>query len=54
MSEVHWAHMRMYTSSGPSSATDLYWGRSRTVWNNVVDTVYLYNGARQLVDKCSY
>jgi hypothetical protein len=34
--------------------TDVYWRQDGAIWNNAGDTVYLYDGARVLVDSCTY
>lgn len=47
-------HVKLHTGKGTNTATDVYWGRGRAVWNNDGDTVYLYNSASVLVDLYSY
>lgn len=48
------AHVQVHTGSGSDTDTDLYWGRTRAVWNNGGDTVFLYDDAGELVDEYSY
>lgn len=47
-------YVRLRTGSGTDTATDLYWGRGRAVWNNAGDTVYLYDALWNLIDKYTY
>jgi len=44
----------IHTGSGTNTATDLYWGSGRAIWNNDGDTVYLYNSKGELIDKYSW
>jgi len=48
------ATVTLHTGSGEDSATDLYWGMGRPVWNNDGDTVLLYDSQGNLVDQYSY
>ena len=43
------ATVTIRTGSGTSTATDLYWGSKRAIWNNDGDTVYLYGPNNNLV-----
>ena len=46
--------VRLHTGSGTDSATDLYWGRGSSVWNNGGDTAFLYDAASNLVQTHEY
>lgn len=48
------AWVRIHTGSGVDTATDLYWGRQRFVWNNDRDTVFLYDARGVLVETYTY
>lgn len=48
------ATVTLHTGSGEDSATDLYWGMGRPVWNNDGDTVSLYDAQGVLVDQYTY
>ena len=48
------ATVRLHTGSGSDTATDLYWGLSRPVWNNDGDTIYLYDASGRLVERHTY
>jgi len=43
------ATVTIRTGSGTNTATDLYWGSKRAIWNNKGDTVYLYGPNNNLV-----
>jgi len=43
------ATVTIRTGSGTNTATDLYWGSKRAIWNNKGDTVYLYDPNNNLV-----
>ncbi|MCW3128671.1 MAG: right-handed parallel beta-helix repeat-containing protein [Methanophagales archaeon] len=43
------ATVTIRTGSGTNTATDLYWGSKRAIWNNDGDTVYLYDPNNNLV-----
>jgi len=40
----------LHTGDGTNSATDLYWGSKRPIWNNDGDTASLYDHNGRLVD----
>lgn len=44
------ATVTLHTEAGSNSATDLYWGSGRPVWNNDGDTARLYDSTGNLVD----
>jgi micrococcal nuclease len=44
----------LYTGVGENSATALYWGRERAVWNNGGDTAFVYDDSGGLVTEESY
>jgi Lamin Tail Domain len=44
----------LHTGRGKNTATDLYWGRTRYVWNNAGDKALLKNRARTTVDSCKW
>lgn len=44
----------IYTGEGTNTATELYWGRKRPVWNNDQDTVLLKDASGDLVAKYRY
>ncbi|GAA0196691.1 lamin tail domain-containing protein [Haladaptatus pallidirubidus] len=46
--------VRLHSGSGSDTTTDLYWGRSSSVWNNDGDTTYLYDANGNLVQKRTY
>lgn len=46
--------VRVHTGSGTNTATDLYWGQRRFIWNNNGDTVYLYDEWGALVESYTY
>jgi hypothetical protein len=48
------ASVRVWTKSGTNTATDLYWGAGRAIWNDDEDTAYLRNAQGQLVDTYHY
>ena len=48
------AVVRLRSGYGTDTATDLYWGQNRFVWNNAGDTVYLYDNVGNLVDRYAY
>lgn len=49
------AAVRVRTGCGEDTSTDLYWCKDGTaVWNNGGDTVFLYDGAGNLVTQSSY
>jgi membrane protein implicated in regulation of membrane protease activity len=43
------ARVRVWTSSGTNTSTDLYWGRDLAVWNNEGDQVFLRNDKKEMV-----
>lgn len=47
------ASVQVWTKGGANNASNLYWGRSWSVWTNTGDVAYLRNGAT-LIDSCSY
>jgi len=47
-------NVKLHTGAGVNTATDLYWGLARAVWNNDGDTVYVYDAAGILVDQYTY
>jgi micrococcal nuclease len=47
-------NVALYTGSGDDSATDIYWGRTRAVWNNDGDTLFLRDTEGNLVLSESY
>lgn len=46
--------VKLRTGSGVNTATDLYWGLGRAVWNNDGDVVSLYDAAGILVHQYTY
>lgn len=48
------ASLKVRTGSGNDTATDLYWGRDRAVWNNGGDTATLRDAAGNRVDAASW
>jgi hypothetical protein len=48
------ATVRLHVARGVDTATDLYWGRTGSVWNNDGDTAYLYDGSGALVQTYGY
>mgnify|MGYP002408763551 CR=1 FL=1 len=44
------ATVTLHTGDGTNSATDLYWGSKRPIWNNDGDTASLYDRNGRLVD----
>ena len=48
------ATVTIRTGSGTDTATDLYWGSKRAIWNNKGDTAYLYDANGDLVDTKSW
>ena len=46
--------VKLHTGAGADSSTDLYWGKTRAVWNNTGDTVYLYDNSGELIDQYAY
>ncbi len=48
------ATVTIHTGSGTDTATDLYWGSKRAIWNNKGDVVYLYGPNKNLVDTKSW
>jgi hypothetical protein len=46
--------VRLRTGSGTNTATDVYWGLNRAVWNNDHDTVFVYDAQGILVDEYVY
>ena len=47
------AAVQVWTKAGADNTTNLYWGRSWSVWTNTGDVAYLRNGG-MLVDSCAY
>ena len=48
------ATVTIRTGCGTDTATYLYWGSKRAIWNNKGDTVYLYDANNNLVDTKSW
>ena len=48
------ASVTVRTGSGDDTATDLYWGSERAIWDNTGDSVFLYDDDGALVLKRSY
>ena len=48
------SHVKLHTSAGTNTLTDVYWGRTQAVCNNTGDTVYLYDANSQLVHSYSH
>jgi len=48
------ATLTIYTGSGTDTEEELYWGRSKAVWNNSHETVYLYDSDMNLIDQQSW
>jgi len=44
------ATVTLHTGDGTNTATELYWGSGRPIWNNDGDTASLYNANGKLVD----
>jgi len=44
----------VFTGSGVSASTSLYWGSKTPIWNNDGDTAYLKDSDGSLIDKYSY
>lgn len=47
------ASVQIWTKGGANNTSNLYWGRSWSVWTNTGDVAYLRSGGT-LVDSCSY
>jgi hypothetical protein len=48
------ATVRLHVARGVDTATDLYWGRTGSVWNNGGDVGYLYDATGALVSTFAY
>ena len=48
------ASVTVHTKKGNDTATDLYWGNRRPIWNNDHDTAYLLDSSGNLVAEYSY
>ena len=48
------ARLWVHSGSGADTAEHLYWGRTKEVWNDTGDTVYLYDAAWNPIDEHSY
>ena len=48
------ATVKVWTKIGTDTATDLYWGSGRAIWNNAGDTAWLRDAQGRLVDGYSY
>jgi micrococcal nuclease len=48
------AKITLHTGRGKANETDLYWGKSRAVWNNNGDTLFLLDSDGNLVLNHSY
>jgi hypothetical protein len=48
------ATVRLHVARGVDTATDLYWGRTGSVWNNGGDIGYLYDASGALVSTFAY
>lgn len=48
------ASVRLHVARGVDTQTDLYWGRTGSVWNNDGDIAYLYDAAGTLIASYSY
>ncbi|MEM7114391.1 MAG: phospholipase D-like domain-containing protein [Chloroflexota bacterium] len=48
------ASVRIWVKAGTNTSTDLYWGRSSSVWNNGGDSAILTDAAGDVVDVCAY
>ena len=46
--------VKVWTSSGANTSTDLYWGSGAAIWNNSGDTATLKDSGGQTVDSCVY
>lgn len=44
----------LHTGPGQDNSTDLYWGRTRAVWNNQADTLWAWNAQGELLLNHSY
>jgi hypothetical protein len=47
-------YVRIHTGRGTDDGNDLYWGRTRYVWNNGGDRATLKDRKRRVRDRCSY
>lgn len=45
--------LTVWTKTGTTSPTDLYFGESQPIWNNTADTAYLYDAKTQLIFQLS-
>lgn len=48
------ANVTVHTGKDADNATDLYWGRDKSIWNDDGNTAYLYDNGGGLVDSYSY
>jgi hypothetical protein len=48
------ASVRVWTGKGKNDADNLYWGRARSVWNDVIDTATLLDRAGTQVARAKY
>jgi probable HAF family extracellular repeat protein len=46
--------VRIHTGNGDNDASNLYWGRSRHVWDNAFDDVWLRRATATPADRCPY
>jgi len=46
--------LTLHTGSGKNNATDLFWGKSRAVWNNNGDSLFLWNSDGAIVLNYTY
>ncbi len=46
--------LRVRSGEGENTPTELFWGRLAPVWNNLGDTVFLYDAGGTLVDQRSF
>ena len=44
----------LHTGSGTDSATDLYWNRTRQVWQNFSDSMSLHDASNRLIVEFFY
>jgi hypothetical protein len=44
----------LHSGHGRNTATDLFWGKNRYVWNNTRDTAVLKNKAKVIVETCRW